>query len=234
MTKEQDMVGVNSALQELISQVDVDAVGVASLAEWKETKLEEDALQLLPVAQSVVVLAMEISQEVLDLSTHSRIVGAPSMNDLLNAETDYINGQLNEATFDFAKSCRSLGLKALVLPVEGCPMDNRFLGAVFSYRHAGQAAGLGKMGWHSLLITPDFGPKVRIAVCLTQAKLEPTKTGFTLRCESCGICLDNCPAMALAVPESNKQYAFDKFACNSYRSASGGCSECVRVCPEGR
>ena len=61
MTKEQNIVGVNTALQELISKVDVDAVGVASLAEWKETKLEEDALQLLPEAQSVVVFAMEIS-----------------------------------------------------------------------------------------------------------------------------------------------------------------------------
>ena len=177
---------------------------------------------------------MEISPEVLDLSTHSRIVGAPSMNDLLNAETNYINSQLNEATFDFAKSCRSLGLKALTLPAADCPLDNRFLGAVFSYKHAGQAAGLGKMGWHSLLLTPDFGPRVKMAVCLTQAELEPTKTESTLQCESCGICLDNCPARALAIPESDQQYAINKFACCTYRSASGGCCECMRVCPEGR
>lgn len=234
MTEERNTVGAYITLQELISELDVDAVGVASLTEWKETKLEEDALHLLPEAKSVVVFAMEISPEVLDLSTHSRIVGAPSMNDLLNAETNYINSQLNEAAFDFAKSCRSIGLKALTLPAADCPMDNRFLDAVFSYRHAGQAAGLGKIGWHSLLITPDFGPKVRIAVCLTQAELEPTKTEFTLRCESCGICLDNCPARALAIPESDRQYTFNKFVCNTYRSASGGCIECMRVCPEGR
>jgi epoxyqueuosine reductase len=234
VTKKRNTVGANTALQKLIPELDVDAVGVARLAEWQGTKLEEDALQLLPEAKSVVVFVMEISPETLDLSTHRRIVGAPSMNDLLDAETNYLNSELNEAAYDFAKSCRSLGLKALVLPAADCPMDNRFLDAVFSYRHAGQAAGLGKMGWHSLLITPDFGTRVRIAVCLTQAELEPTKTEFTLRCESCGICLDNCPAGALAIPKSEQQYAFNKLACNTYRSTSGGCAECMRVCPEGR
>ena len=224
----------NVILQDVILKLDVDAVGIARLAEWKGTKLEETALRLLPEARSVLVFAKEISPEILDLSTHSRTVGAPSMNDLLNAEANHSNSQLNKAAFDFAKACRNLGLKALTLPAAGCPLDNRFLDAVFSYKHAGQAAGLGKMGWHSLLITPDFGPRVRMAVCLTQAELEPTKTEFALQCESCGICLDNCPAGALAVPESDQQYAINKFACCTYRSASGGCSECMRVCPEGR
>lgn len=224
----------NVILQDLISKLDVDAVGVVSLADWQGTKLEETVLKLLPQARSAVVFAKEISPEVLDLSTHSRTVGAPSMNDLLDAETDYVNSQLNKAAFYFAKSCRSLGLKALTLPARGCPMDNRFLDTVFSYKQASQAARMGKMGWHSLLITPDFGPRVRLAVCLTEAELEPAKTEFTLRCESCGICLDNCPAGALALPESDQQYAINKFACNTYRSASGGCSECMRVCPEGR
>jgi len=234
MVRQKKTDNANVILQDLISKLDVDAVGVTSLAEWKGTKLEETALRLLPEARSVVVFAKEISPEILDLSTHSRTVGAPSMDDLLNAEANYINSQLNEAAFDFAKACRDLGLKALTLPAAGCPLDNRFLDAVFSYKHAGQAAGLGKMGWHSLLITPDFGPRVRMAVCLTQAELEPTKTEFALQCESCGICLDNCPAKALVEPQAGELYTINKFACSSFRNASGGCSECMRVCPEGR
>ena len=50
--------------QDLIPELDVNAVGVVSLAEWKGTKLEETALKLLPQAHSVVVLAMEIYPEV--------------------------------------------------------------------------------------------------------------------------------------------------------------------------
>ena len=40
----------NSTLQELIPTLDVDAVGIASLNEFKGTKLEETALRLLPRA----------------------------------------------------------------------------------------------------------------------------------------------------------------------------------------
>ena len=156
------------------------------------------------------------------------------MNDLLNAEMNYLNGELNDAVYDFVKASRGLGLKALPLPAADCPMDNRFLEAVFSYKHAGQAVGLGKIGWHSLLITPDFGPRVRLAACLTEAELEPTNSQFTIQCESCGICLDSCPARALTIPQSNQQYAINKFACCTYYGTSGGCSECMRVCPEGR
>ena len=156
------------------------------------------------------------------------------MNDLLNAEMGYLNGELNDAVHDFAKVSRSLGLKALPLPAAECPMNDRFLEAVFSYKHAGQAVGLGKIGWHSLLITPDFGPRVRLAACLTEAELEPTNSQFTIQCESCGICLDSCPAGALTILQSDQQYAINKFACCTYYGASGGCSECMRVCPEGR
>lgn len=234
MTRQSKTDNTRTILQDTLAKLDVDAVGIAGLSDWKGTKLEETARSLLPEAQSVVVLAIEISSEALDLSTHSRTFGAPSMNDLLNAETDYINSRLNGAAFNFARTCRNLGLKALVLPASGCPTDNRFIEAVFSYKHAGQAAGLGQIGWQSLLITPDFGPRVRLAACLTEAELEPTKYDFTLHCESCKICLDKCPATALTVPKKDEDYIINKFACNAYRAASGGCSECMRVCPEGR
>jgi len=234
MTRQSKTDNTKTILQDMLSKLDVDAVGIASLADWKGTKLEETAKRLLPEVRSVVVLAGEISPEAIDLSTHSRTTGAPSMNDLLSAEADHANSRLNRAAFNFARTCRKLGLKALVLPASGCPTDNRFMEAVFSYKHAGQAAGMGRIGWHSLLITPDFGPRVRLATCLTEAEIEPTKSDFTLNCQSCNICLDKCPATALAIPETDEDYIINKFACNAYRGASGGCSECMRVCPEGR
>jgi len=231
MTSQQKNVTVDTALRDLLSKLDVDAVGVLSLAQWKETKLEETALNLLPEARSVVVFAMEISAETLDLTQHSRITGAPSMSDLFNGEAAYLNSRLNEAAFDFARASRGLGFKALPLTASDCPMDDRYLEAVFSYKHAAQAAGLGKIGWHSLLIAPDFGPRVRLSACLTEAELESTSTKFTVQCGSCSICLDSCPAGALSTPQSGQQYTVNKFACNTYRNASGGCSECMRVCP---
>ena len=234
MSNKQKSDTASSIPQDLISKLDVDKVGIASLAEWKGTKLEETALKLLPQACSVLVFAMEIYPEILDLTSPERIMGAASTNDLLDRNADFLSGRLTKAAYDAARASRSAGMKALPLPAAGCPLDRRFLEAVFSYKHAGQAAGLGKMGWHSLLITPSFGARVRLSCCLTEAALEPTTTtNMIVECDSCGICLENCPAGALAKPQAGKLYAINKFACSSFRTASGSCAECMRLCPAG-
>jgi len=234
MSNEQKTDTASTILQDLISKLDIDAVGIVSLTEWKGTKLEETALRLLSQARSVVVFAMEIYSEILDLVSPGRMMGVASTNDLLDRNADFLSGRLTKAAYDVAKASRNIGLKALPLPAAGCPLDTRFLEAVFSYKHAGQAAGLGKIGWHSLLITSDFGPRVRLSCCLTEAVLEPTITNTIVECDGCGICLDNCPAGALAEPQAGELYAMNKFACSSFRTASGGCAECMRICPAGR
>jgi len=223
----------SAALGDFISKLDVDAAGIVSLADWKGTRLEETAVKLLPRARSVVVLAMEIYQEILDLVSPGKVMGVASLNDLLDANANFLSGRLTKASHDVAKASRELGLSALPLPATGCPLDARFLQAVFSYKHAAEAAGLGTIGKHSLLITPDFGSRVRLSCCLTEAVLEPTKGNTPWECAGCNICIDNCPAGALSEPQDGETYAINKFACSSFRNASGGCSECLRLCPAG-
>jgi len=224
-----------AALQDFISRLDVEILGVASLAEWKGTRLEETALRLLPQSRSVVVLAMEIYPEILNLTSPGRVMGEASLNDLLDRNSEYLNSRLTRSAYDVAKASRKLGLKSLPLPASGCPMDARFLKAVFSYKHAGQAAGMGEIGWHSLLITPDFGSRVRLSCCLTEAKLEPTRpVKVDFECKECGLCVKSCPSGAIIEPKDGESYDINKFACSSYRGAAGGCAECMRVCPAGR
>ena len=113
-------------LRKMLSEVEVDVVGVARLADWTRTKLEDTALRLLPEARSVVVFAMEIYSEVLDLTTGERVTGAASMNDLLERHQEYFAGRLTKAAYDISKASRKLGFKALPLPGQGCPRDARF------------------------------------------------------------------------------------------------------------
>ncbi|NIM69365.1 MAG: hypothetical protein GTO48_02660, partial [Xanthomonadales bacterium] len=44
---------------------------------------------------------------------------------------------------------------------------------IVSLRVAGVAAGLGELGHSKLLLTPQFGPRQRVFVVLTDAELEP-------------------------------------------------------------
>lgn len=233
VTKEKDIRQASAGVQNAVSRLDVNAIGIASLEEWKGTKLEEIALRLLPTARSVVVLAMEIYREILTLVSPGRIMGAASMNDLYSRHGEYISGRLTRAAYDVAKESHTQGLKALPLPAAGCPFDARFMEAVFSFKHAGQAAGLGYIGKSSLLIMPEFGSRGLLSCCLTEAVLEPRKSKAVDKCQNCEVCIVNCPAGALDRPEAGASYTINKFACNSFRSASGGCSECMRLCPTG-
>jgi NAD-dependent dihydropyrimidine dehydrogenase PreA subunit len=45
--------------------------------------------------------------------------------------------------------------------------------SLISHRHAAVAAGLGEFGWNNLFMTPDAGPRVRLATVITTVELEP-------------------------------------------------------------
>ena len=229
---EKDIPRASAELQDFISKLDVDAVGIVSLDDG--TKLAETALRLLPTARSVVVLAMEVYPEILDHARPGKEMGTASLNDLIDGNIQFLYGRLTKTAYDVAKFSRKTGLKALPLPPADCPVDRRFQEAIFSFKHASQAAGLGYIGKSSLLITPDFGPRVRLAACLTEAVLKPPRPEtFFNECLSCSICLDNCPSGALSEPQGDEPYRINRFACSSFRAASS-CFECMRLCPAGR
>ncbi|MDD5127003.1 MAG: hypothetical protein PHR43_02735 [Dehalococcoidales bacterium] len=225
---------VNAALQELLANLEVTKIGVADLAKAPE-RLAAQVRKLLPEARSVVVLEMEMYPEIVELTRPERIAGAASLNDLLDRHMDFLNSRATKAAHDVARVSHELGFKALPLPAFGCPGDARFLDAVLSYKHAAEAAGLGTIGWNSLLITPEFGPRVRLACCLTEAALEPTAgQKMTDVCTMCGVCIKKCPSKSLAKPGKGETYRMNKYSCLTFRSAAGGCAECVKVCPVGR
>jgi epoxyqueuosine reductase len=221
-------------VQEFLSRIDVDLIGIASIKDCKGTRLEKMALTLLPEANSIVVLAMEIYPEILGHARPEKTAGAPAPNDLLDRHLEFLNGRLTKSAHDVAKASHKNGLKALPLSSAGCPTDARFLSAVFSYKHAAESAGLGSIGRSSLLISPSFGPRIRLGCCLTEAVLEPSKLTLRNPCSGCNICITNCPANALSLPKDNEPYVINKFACSAFRNAAGGCSECMRLCPAGR
>ena len=222
---------INTEVQEALAKLDVDMVGVARLDVLKDTKLKEAALKLLPSTRSIVVVGMEIWPEFLDLTSLEMKAGEANLNDVYQQHQDYIRGKLAKAVYDIARVSRQAGLKALPLTANGPAVDRRTLQAVISYKHAGEAAGLGRIGMSSVLITEKYGPRVRLALCLTEAVLEPNDVIKEQICRYCNICVGKCPAHALERPDKEEVYSINKFACRTYSDASGGCSECIRVCP---
>ena len=219
-------------IEEIKNKLDVDLVGAASLEALTPQRLKDTAAALLPEAKSVIVFGKEIYKEVVDLLEESKEVGEAKGGDLFGPHSDYLNGRLTRAVYDMAGILRREGYQSLPLPAAGTPTDQRNLTSVFSYKHAAQAAGLGTIGRHSLLLTEQFGPRLRLACLLTEAPVETSPSAQKDYCINCEACIRACPARALHLPAQGESYSMNKFACRTYRQAGLTCSVCMKACDQ--
>jgi len=109
-------------------------------------------------------------------------------------------------------------------------------------------AGLGELGRNGLLITPQYGPRVRLCKILTDLPLEPDKPiefGVKGYCRKCKLCAIHCETHAISMedepsfeaasrsnnPGTLKWYV-DAEQCYLYWCENGtDCSTCIKVCP---
>jgi epoxyqueuosine reductase len=122
------------------------------------------------------------------------------------------------------------------------------------FKPAAALAGLGMQGKNTVLITRDYGPKVRLGAVLTSAELEPDTPFEGDLCGDCTRCIRACPTKALksheiAVkrcmvyalesPESGDVDADVRDATHKLilRPTQGSfveCTRCLDACPIGR
>lgn len=114
------------------------------------------------------------------------------------------------------------------------------LGGDSNYPLLGQLAGLGWIGKHGLLISPDCGPSQRLAVVYTSITNLPSpkeNTFFWLEdfCNKCNLCVKKCPGGAIyrdkPILGDGKPIYIDYKKCIIPFTESMGCSVCIKVCP---
>jgi len=108
------------------------------------------------------------------------------------------------------------------------------------YPPLAQLAGLGWMGLNGLIITPEHGPRVRLAAVFTSIKNLPWNEGNDHQwvrkfCDQCRICQRECPPEAILEdpiirPDGRETYIKNE-VCFPYFNLYHGCSVCVKVCP---
>ena len=74
---------------------------------------------------------------------------------------------------------------------------------------AAAVAGLGTIGKNNLLITPEFGPRVRFRALAFNAELEPTSPIDFTPCETCDM-----PCRAVCPQKAFKSGSYSRTSCN--------------------
>jgi len=101
-------------------------------------------------------------------------------------------------------------------------------------------AGLGELGRLGLLMTPEFGPRIRLSVVTTDLPLlqdKPIDFGVQDFCSFCKKCAHVCPSSSIDKGEKRSHNGVEKWqsvqdTCYRYwRMAGSDCALCVKVCP---
>jgi epoxyqueuosine reductase len=168
-----------------------------------------------------IVLVMEMDKARMDL--------APNPDTAVMVHETY--NQLGRISNQIADWLRERGYAAHA----GHP-----LGGMALYPPMAQAAGLGWRGISGLVITPQFGPRVRLAAVFTEIENLPVYDGgehaWVLDfCKSCRRCIRDCPPAAFYKSpiqhENGLVTVLDNRKCFPYFVANHGCSICIKVCP---
>ncbi len=195
-----------------------------------EQPAENDKQRIIPKkARWVITYTVQMSQETLKRAP--TILGALTTN---LTYTRNRNIQLRLQTF-----LRTLGYMAL-----GEASTNA-LGIAPAF---GVMSGLGELSRYNRLITPEYGPMVRVFKVLTDLQLAPTKpidAGLLEFCKACKKCAEACPSKALSFDTEpsweikggwnnpgHKAWFEDSVKCVNYqRSVGTNCGICFAVCP---
>ncbi|AAB91256.1 epoxyqueuosine reductase [Archaeoglobus fulgidus] len=154
------------------------------------------------------------------------------------------NDMLDRIAFEISRAIESEGYEALPIPASKVLSDLHWRSYV-SHKAIARAAGVGWVGRNLLLITPQFGPRVRLASVLTDMPLKAGKPARN-RCGVCRECIDSCITQALRYsefddyPERDEVFEVDKCAAKLKEFASNPdigtmvCGICIKVCPWGK
>ncbi len=218
-----------------------DMMGIADLTPAKQFILWQGGPLLEPFDH-----AISIGIHLSDVLVDSLFYQSDSMA-LKTYETHVygtVNRKLDQIALQLIRLLQQEGWYAFPVHASQSIQPAPHLLGSFSHKLAAHLAGLGWIGRSCLLVTPEYGPRVRWATILTDAPL-PSGIPMENGCDDdCGFCTTICPAQAFTGrkfdPKEPREQRMDVLVCNNHlelRKEQMGarvCGLCVAVCPHGR
>jgi epoxyqueuosine reductase len=230
-------------LKEKCNNLGISLVGFAPVERWEIPPAELPNVlspwipeefwpqSIYPEARTVIVIGLPVPLPIVET--------APSIyyHELYKT----VNSMLDSKAYEIANFLTGKGYGAIYLPRDAYGdikilIEKPF--AFFSHKHAAYLAGLGSFGQNNVLLTPEYGPRVRFTSIFTTAVIKPDPIKINDLCTRCLLCVKSCPVDA--IPKTgNFPPPVDKELCairsaelrDEYRSP---CGICIKVCPVGK
>jgi epoxyqueuosine reductase QueG len=213
-----------------------DLVGLADVALLEE--LDTDPPNLLEPFSTAISIAIQLPVSVFEM-----ISDQPTP--IYSSVYRTANGILDEIAFRTCIALQNDGFYSVPIPASQM-VDKEKLCAAISHKAVARMAGLGWQGKNLLLITQQYGSRVRLITVLTEAPLEIDAT-IENRCGNCMLCREACPAGAIKGISTKDHYKDRNEALHFSRCVEklkgfskipeiGApiCGICIKVCPFGK
>ena len=157
-----------------------------------DQRYKENVTQICPNAKCVIVMGTVFPQSVLDACPENPRPARYTLNALYSEGEGYC--------IKLARFLEKKGFRAVIIPAY-LPVEMNYetfgLKGDLNLKHAAVEAGLGSRGKSDLLITKNYGPRVRLFGLITDADLNPTPKDDKDYCRDCQICIKSCPSGAI-------------------------------------
>ncbi len=221
------MINAQSELKAKIMLLGADLVGFASLLELPEEERRGYSYG--------ICIAKAIDPDIVAQIHHGP-------NQAYYRAYKYLNTTLGEIARETSAIISKMGYDAYAAKASS-DIHGDTLSTVLPHKTVATRAGMGWIGKSALLITPDFGPAVRLITVLTNMPLEVDEPINDSKCGACTKCVDICDGQAIkgvnwTVGMDRSTY-YDAFACcqeaekkcDKENIDARICGQCINVCP---
>jgi len=197
-----------------------DLVGIGSIDRWSTAPSQMDPKQIMPRAKSIICLGFRVLrgslrgvEEGTYFSNYSAM-GYGGITYLYMPMTvmnlsKFIEDEGYEAVpMGHQSDWRGIDIKGNIREKYSRPVapGKAHPDVMINLRIAGFLCGLGEIGYSKMLLTPEFGPRVRVGIIITDLELEPDpilEPGA--HCNRCKACVRDCPGGCIPADRTNKE-----------------------------
>ncbi len=201
-------------------------------------KLPYAPIKELPTHIYAISICYKLSDSVL-----KTITNRPSIAYFHHYRT--VNAKLDQLALLAVRIIEDLGFNAFpIASSQSQPGKENSTFGLFQHKTAARLSGVGYIGKNAMLITKNYGSKVRLVTVLTDMPLQSDMPIIKNGCGSCEVCKTECPAGAIFGKnfEEGMQRSdfFDAEKCSNhmktYNDVGRGavCGICINRCPKNR